>query len=55
MNRDAASEALLIEVSRWQRAEADRLGISLAALDRDKPAPCPLIEAKGLTTKESTK
>lgn len=55
MSREADAEAHLIEVSRWQREEAARLGICLAALDHDKPAPCPLIEAKGLTTKESTK
>lgn len=37
MHREAASEALLIEISRWQRAEANRLGIALPLPSTEPP------------------
>lgn len=48
MNRDEAAEALLIEVSRWQRAEVERLGLFLP-LWRGKAADEPLSRGTGPT------
>lgn len=54
MSREAEAEALLIEVSRWQRAEANRLGIPLP-LHRGELAQGQLSGAQCPSTKDLPK
>lgn len=49
MSREEAAEALLVDVSRWQRAEAARLGL-LLPLWRGKAAVEPLSRGTGPNT-----